>query len=607
MNSEQYAPPRTQDFFNVNGLVLFPAIRAGGVAGEPGFPANSEYPELVITPNQKHEYYKEKIVYLYYNLTRTSDLTEIRNKFDDLLLVLKNDIEISTQKFEPYLYQIYRLTLHTRDQFAGKGEHDVSYMLIDVLYKHFRRMALECLYQFVNPCYKTQALGSWRDIKYLCAYTKNEKLINDCINITNDALIRDLIKIKNHFPLPNNEIRSTISNIAKWIPRENKKFGWLFERLAMDWYTRHHNQSFPEKAQNNYTAILNKCKMRYRKLISTINKLLDTTEIKLCANQWNKLKIENIPQLAMSKYKASLCKYVFDSPEKILEPSFYNEFNMCRLECSLKTKKYFENKYYPEGAFDPYRIQSNYVPFSRPLAKIIKEGFDLLERPQELQIDVLNNEWLTLSNIINKTKINNTIPIIDMSFLSKQTDSYYVAIGLAILVAERSTFGRRILVIDNQLTWINIEHETTLFAIIKKIVQDTKSRISTVSNMDGAIRELVMHIDESQINNKKIAELALVYFHTEPLKNDTHNKIIQLFYKGGLVGSQNRAFACPKMVYWNLSQTTHELPADINSKNSILLSGHSANLISNLYCLCDIAYDTICDIIKEYMHPELPS
>ena len=552
----------------------------------------------VLESQSKHDYYKEKIVYFYYNTTRSHNLNAFVCQFDDFIQVLKKDISVD-KIYEQYVFIIYQLTLHTRDQYNGKGEHDISYVLIDVLYKHLPNLALACLYQFVFPCYKGQAYGSWRDIKHLCHYSTNEKLIDECIEIMNGALSKDVLEIGKQ----NSKecAKKAISNVAKWIPRENKKFGWLFERLAINWS----NKYYPYLLKNpaSYDKALRKAKMIYRTLVARINTLKDTVEIKLCSDQWNKIDIHSIPQLAFSKYKNALCKYVFDSPEKIFEKTFYSDTNMKRLECSLKTKKHLANKYYPEGAFEPGREHASYVPFTQPISQLVKRAFELVDQKRELEIDILNNEWSQLNGLLDVKILENIIPIIDMSFLSKTTDSYYSAIGLALLVAQRSTIAKRILVIDNQLSWVNLQDTTNFISMIKKVQEDTKSRTSTVCDFDGAMKEFIKYIDESKLSNIKIKETNLLYFHTQPLEENTHSHIIKLFYQGGLTGSRNLAFPCPKMIYWNLSAALCSCPSILTSRNSILLSGHSANLINALANLKKDTYSTTIEILKEYRHP----
>lgn len=552
---------------------------------------NEEFP--LPEPISKHEYYKEKIVYFYYNLTRSKELKILDDQFDDFVQVLKNDVSID-KIYEQYLKLIYQLVLHTRDQYGGKGEHDISYLLIDVIYRHFPDFAKDCLHQFV---YK-DCCGSWRDIKHLCQYTNNEKLIDECIEITNNELSNDVLKLGDENV--NDITKKNLSNVAKWIPRENKKFGWLFERLAVDWTKKYY--PYLLSSTISYDAALRKAKMTYRRLIASLNKLKDTVEIKLCAGEWNKIKIKNIPQLAFTKYKNSLCKYVFDK-HGIFEKTFYSDGNMKRLECSLKTKKHLENKYYPEGAFEPDRSHSSYIPFTLPLSTLTKKAFELIDQNRELEIEILNNEWSQLSGIIGRKLITSAIPIIDMSFLSSTTEGYYTAIGLACLVAERSTISKRILVIDNKLSWVNLQQETNFVGMIKKIRNDTKSRTATVSNLGGVMNEFIEYIDDSKLCNTTIRQLSLIYFHTQPLTEKTHSDIIHLFYKGGLTSSRNLAFSCPKMIYWNLSEKMCPLPSFIDSKNSILLSGHAANLIKNLDLVYKDSYSTILEILKYYKEP----
>jgi len=555
-----------------------------------------EYPELPIV--EKHKYYKERIVYFYYFLSRTQNIDILRSYFDDFIQVLKTDIEKDTNQYEKYIYQIYNLILHTRDQFQGKGEHDVSYMIIDVFFNHFPDIASTCLKEWFYSSYRERTIGSWRDIKYLCEYTKNEDLIELCVNLTNDTLTKDVETYSTFItPLHNltKDIRKNISSVAKWIPRENKRFGWLFEKLAINWSKKSIPYLFKncKIGTNSYRSAICKAKMIYRKTISEMNKILDTTEIKLCSQKWNKLTIENIPQLAFVKYKSALCKYIFDKPDKILESSFYNEKNMNRLECSLKIKKFLNDKYHPDGEFEENRSHSTYTPFSIPLSNLIKEAFSLIKNKNDIQIDILNSQWSRLSSIIGRDNLENMIPIIDMSYLSKQTDSYYTAIGFACLVAERSTFGRRILVIENNLISINLQNEISLFGMINKIKEETKNQIHTASDPIHALQELVKLTNKAQLNRKEMNNLTLVYYQTIPWTNkeNLHTMIMDLF----------TIKKCPNMIYWNLCQTNKKmvLPGNINQEKCVFLSGHNANLISNLHIKKSDNYELIMEILDK--------
>jgi hypothetical protein len=558
---------------------------------------NEEFPELrAFTDDEKHKYYKEKLTYFYYFFTRTTHMNEIKTGFDDFINVLKSDIIKNEPEYKIYLSWIYKLTLHTRDQFNGKGEHDISYMIIDVLYAHFPELAMKCLRQFVIPTIDGYSLGSWRDIKYLCEYTKNQDLIEECIELINNTFMDDITKVVELIKTENitsKEIRTKVTNVAKWIPREHKKFDWLFERLVLNWTYKHCPQILKYcKTTDSYQAALRKCKKKYRILVSTMNILLDTTEVKLCSQNWNIIKIENIPQIAFEKYKSSLCKYIFEPADKIFENDFYSETNMKRLECSLKIKDFLNNKYYPMGAYEPNRIRSKYVPFSIPLCNIIKEAFSLLDKGTEIQIDILNNQWLQITNILGGEILGNIIPVIDMSFYSKQTDSYYTAIGLALLVAERSIFENRIMVIDNQLSWVNLQEDIKLFDKIKKLCDETKSRISTISNRTEILEEFINYIDESKMKKHEVGYMSMVFFQTTEWNEELHKITTDVFYDKG--------YPSPKMVYWNLYQMNKNpvLPGPINKANCVFLSGHNPRLI------LDLTLGSIFDIIDNKYEEE---
>jgi len=185
------------------------------------------------------------------------------------------------------------------------------------------------------------------------------------------------------------------------------------------------------------------------------------------------------------------------------------------------------------------------------------------------------------------------IPIIDMSFLSKQTDSYYTAIGFACLIAERSTFGRRILVIENNLTCINLQNETSFFGMICRLNDETKNQVHCASDPIYALQELVKLTNKAQLNRKEIKNLTLVYYQTIPWNNkeNLHTTIENIFTP--------KKF--PKIIYWNLCQTNKEmiLPGPVDKEKCILLSGDNSNLISNLHLKKSNNYDIITEILEK--------
>jgi hypothetical protein len=96
--------------------------------------------------------------------------------------------------------------------------------------------------------------------------------------------------------------REHLSCVCKWIPREYKKFDWLNEMLVIDWFETYKPYYLTShKSVAGYYNSLSKCKLLYRKMVSKLNKVLDTTEIKLCSNQLDEIIPKNIPQIMFMK------------------------------------------------------------------------------------------------------------------------------------------------------------------------------------------------------------------------------------------------------------------------------------------------------------------
>jgi hypothetical protein len=133
------------------------------------------------------------------------------------------------------------------------------------------------------------------------------------------------------------------------------------------------------------------------------------------------------------------------------------------------------------------------------------------------------------------------------------------------------------------LTWINLQNETSLVGMIKKIDEETKNRTYTLSDPDSVFGELAKYIQKSM----QIKDLTLVYYQTCPWTKYLHKDIKNIFNKVG---------NCPRLIYWNLCQnigTVEDLPGPINKKNCILLSGQNASLVKCLYIKKKTTYETI--------------
>lgn len=182
---------------------------------------------------------------IWFNLSRKESTEELKELFKDVLEKIKKRDQLNIIE---YLELILCMITYTRDIRYGKGERDLTYMMVYTLYIYFPIPAIYLVKEIVGQ--NAESYGSWKDIARLCDYIKRE---------TDDEnpLIITLVEMAiNRLKLDENE--ESPSNVAKWIPRENSKYGWLFDIFVKTYY------QLDITPKNTHRA-------SFRKLVSSLN------------------------------------------------------------------------------------------------------------------------------------------------------------------------------------------------------------------------------------------------------------------------------------------------------------------------------------------------
>jgi len=581
--------------------------------------------------------------------------------FNGIKIKLKLKIKTEFDEWLPYLNYFYTLIAHIRSE---KGEHDLTYMMLFVFYEHFPSLTL----QFVHFLIGTNRiqLGCWRDVKYLCDYFyKNSKsiehpVIKTCISLMNQQLSadidrrrfetglcpvvksslgqspeefnRDLVPFEffNGIKLYNCE---SISNVSKWIPREHKKFDWLFTELVLHWFSTYEDSS-------TIHIPFSLKKKTYRKNVSLLNSMLDTPQIKLCAQQKEEIIPKRVSKLTYEKQP----RLIYTKPAD---------------ECNTYCKEYLTAQYIDSdfgngllkrkwthvvsgsGEDSTQKADTSGAGFEIPVAYYVKEAFSILKQlgvtnrtggegdaETKFRIQLLNAKWEGFSNrFIEMRQEAHIIPLLDISYSMRNMDdeTYYTAIGFAILFSQISVLGKRILTVDNLPNWINLEKATTFFEMVETFCASTKSSGSTVPNFFGAIDLIVYSIQNTNIDTDYLDKLQLVFLsdfssykndilNLTMLMDDTftyslHKNICRRFeiQYANANANANSGEECldnmPNIVYWNLSKTGFvDLPCSIYEDKTLFLSGFSSSLIAmimkNKY---NNPYEGLCYILQ---HPK---
>jgi hypothetical protein len=354
-------------------------------------------------------------------------------------------------------------------------------------------------------------------------------------------------------------------------------------------------------------------------MIAKLNRQIDTTEIKMCSRNWDTILPPHIPQIAMLKNKGHLFyNNIVHSHVVIREVPAAK-----KRQCSQNFQKHFEKKFFIIEPFDFLRKHSTNIPNTPPISLLVKEAFLLLQKMPlmqytpgsqniDLQIDILNSQWQQLTSILGYFELADLIPMIDFSFDTiHNTDAFYTSIGLALLITERSTMGKRLIAIDHIPSWVNLEACGDFFSMIRVLEKTTGSIKHTHYNYEAAFELMIEAINDTHMSFRKIRNLSLVLFQSSPLSEDFHSKIQDLFIRKGLGSSRKKALPMPRMIYWNMEKSCSPLPGSLYSlPNTFFISGLSASLLHHLFTLqsldiCKHSYDLICKITEDERYDEL--
>ena len=194
--------------------------------------------------------------------------------------------------------QLYEFIREVRTYYS----RNISYSIILQLYT-INQM---CQMWATQAILEMTRYASWKDIKYFCQFCLQKTgLYTHPLILFSVSILEQQLKMDWQLYTNKNTNKLSLSYAAKWAPREKTKYNWIFTILATSYYG-YINTFTPT---NSTTKALNKSKMNMRKILSTLNKQLNTLEIIMCYNQWDKIYIENTPINAVLKYYKSFCRH----------------------------------------------------------------------------------------------------------------------------------------------------------------------------------------------------------------------------------------------------------------------------------------------------------
>ena len=550
---------------------------------------------------------------------------------------------VTTPNTIPTPLIIYKLIANTRDIIAGKAIYGLTYMMIsewalhanyltytDPKCAHFcNTLATQALQCLVLSKTGEHPLGSWKDIKYFCNYWKQ---VSPYTLAEEDPMLQKALALVCNQLRQDAEtsVTSQRSLVAKWIPREkSNKFGWLTKMLAYRYFNEYLITTPIYKSRDIGVLSSNKkkCLTEFRKLVASINKSLDTTQIKQCQNEWAKIDFDKgVTSITMRKQS-----YAFQNKTKKNKERYHNieEKEIDRNQCANHYKAYVSR-----CAENPKNAKGKNVS----MVDFVRSALEISNYSNEIEKMIINSQWINSSQ--NTNTLENMIAMVDTSG-SMESDNckpLYSAIGLGLRVAEKSTFGKRIMTFSATPEWVNLDDCDNFVDSVKKVRNapwgmNTNFRAALDLILDAAIasnitpeqmEDLTLAIFSDMQIDQAMRPPTYRYLYTDehPDNNKENTDLDTMFEmmrkKYSLAGQKSKfstPYPMPHILFWNL-RTTDGFPNLSSTQNTSMLSGsspNSLNLFANkginglreitpwsmmMESLSNSRYDEFNDIIK---------
>lgn len=503
---------------------------------------------------------QERILQISFQLTRTNNSQNLERLLDEIIVDLKCSYTgktIQRSEFVGYMSVLFRMIGHTRDIIDGKGEYALSYMLLSVWNKHYPELARFAFRLFVLPPNESDAsyhpFGSWKDIKYF--YEKNKH--TSLAQYGTELLIEQLKKDENS---------DNPSLASRWAPREKSKFSEMSSEIAMDYYSHYLESAKTEQSRNK--AII-KAKTEFRKLLSKLNKKLDTVQIKQCSGEWSKIDPSKQTSITMHRQKRA-----FLNIDKKGNVRSEIDDRVC---CANNFKDYTRKAVAGEVEVKGKRI--GLVDFTKDALEIIRNT--RVENPDTFERDLLNEQWKSNSN--QTGSLGKMIAMVDVSG-SMNGDPMNAAISLGIRVAEKSLLGKRVMTFSSKPTWVNLTDTDSFVDMVHKV---SLAEWGMNTNFSLAMKMILDAIVSQKLHPDVVEDMVLAIFSdmqmdcADNTSGSMMDKIDDMYKETG-IRLWGKPFKPPHILFWNL-RSTNGFPSLSTKPNTSMMSGFSPALL-NEFC-----------------------
>ena len=482
------------------------------------------------------------------------------------------------------------LAFQTRDVRGGKGERELFDILMSSLYKNKATRQKTLALLDLVPEY-----GSWRDLFSVhddcLVYKKGQPLVDK---------VRELIVAQLRADAATPEGQS-ISLCAKWAPRE--KTNPVFTKiLAAHLFDTVHSVSHRLKL--------------YRKLVTGLNRRLDTTEIKMCARTFAAIDPSHVPGRCLSKNMRAFLNEPKsgrglrrpDDKDRMDARQHFKDYFIAAKEGKVTVKA--ANVVYPHEIIKKVAIPGS--AFAMRLGAAQGSATDP-QPPSEEEAAGICAQWDALVKSAREAGgLGRSLAMCDFSgsMLSSSRGSdrdtpFWVSMAMGLLISELTTD-------EFKDTFLTFDSNPTLHTVTGKTIFERVASIGNVGQglstdfqkaMDLVLstlkakrcrpgqepKDLIvitdMAWDQACASNQASVYTDHSYRHVVKTGQwQTHIQMIREAFRraGEDMWGEGNGFQPPRIVIWNVAATARDFHAKSNEEGVIMLSGWSPSLFKVL-------------------------
>jgi len=524
--------------------------------------------------------FEEGITKLFYQLVRVDNktgqdkLSALRNLYNDLVGAAVSALD------QRHINLLISLLFQTRDISGGKGEYALFYELLtvwdiymnkDQVNKILKPMLILLLDKEVaNGLYGLQqahSYGSWKDFKYILEKFRTQRELSTTQavqHIFESPIAMFLIDFAVSSLKKAEAGHSPNSLIARWLPREKSKFGWQAKVLA---------DCFERETQKNRST---KASLKaYRLTVANLNKSLGTVQINQCAGTWSNIDFDKqCTSITMARQKkAFVCEGSNKQASEIEDRQKCKEnYTKYLDECKSGDKKIKAARTSPGDMVKSF--WNSYCGSGSIFTQTDADTYNLMWKQQK------ENSGMALKNCV---------PILDTSgSMTWDNCPLYDATAIALKIAESSNLGKRVMTFSKTPSWINLEDTTTLQEMVKATVVRSHD-VGMSTNMQLAFQMVCDACVSKDMTPEEVEDICLVVLSDMQANEGTYSTgmdiledvVRKMFHEAGLRTTHARPYSPPTLVWWNM-RTTNGAPCSTTSKNTVMMSGYDATVLSTV-------------------------